>query len=511
MQYILAHDLGTSGNKATLYDLEGNMAGSVVRAYPTYYPFDGAVEHDPEQWWQAVCACTRDLLEHSGVRAPDIACVSFSGIMMGCLVVDKEGNALRNMLIWADTRSAEQERFMLERVDLERGYRITGHRPSASYAAAKLLWIKDNEPECYRNAYKMLHAKDYIALKFTGVFATDYSDASGTNLYDLAGRRWSDELLEAWGIRADLLPELHAAAEVIGKVAPEAARVTGLLAGTPVAMGGGDGSCAAVGAGVVAEGNTYNIVGSSSWISMAAREPYFDPEMRTFNWAHLDPGLITPCGTMQAAGYSYSWYRDTLCQPEVQAAQLADVSPYPILNRHTQKSVPGAGGLLYLPYLLGERSPHWNHNARGAFVGLGVSTTRADMTRAVLEGVGYNLKIILEALEKHTPADSITMIGGGAKSAEWLQILADIWGKTLLVPRYLEEATSMGAAVAGGIAVGAYNDYGAARQYNQTVSRIEPVPGNAGIYRDLYDAFKEAYAQLIPVYERLARIRAAEK
>jgi xylulokinase len=342
------------------------------------------------------------------------------------------------------------------------------------------------------------------------VFATDYSDASGTNLLDLERKRWSDELLEAWEIRADLLPELHAAAEVIGKVTPQAAKATGLLAGTPVAIGGGDGSCAAVGAGVVAEGNTYNIVGSSSWISMAARKPYFDPEMRTFNWVHLDPELVTPCGTMQAAGYSYSWYRDTLCLPEAQAARIAGVSAYPILDRHMQQSKPGAGGLLYLPYLLGERSPHWNHNARGAFVGLGVSTTREDMTRAVLEGVGFNLKIILDTLEKHTPADSITMIGGGAKGAAWLQILADIWGKTLLVPRYLEEATSMGAAVAGGVAVGAYKDYGAARQYNKIVSQIEPDSANAARYRDLYGAFKLAYEQLVPVYEKLARVRAAD-
>jgi xylulokinase len=232
--------------------------------------------------------------------------------------------------------------------------------------------------------------------------------------------------------------------------------------------------------------------------------------MRTFNWAHLDPELVTPCGAMRAAGYSYSWYRDTVCAAEAQAAQLAGISAYPILNSYILESRPGAGGLLYLPYLLGERSPHWDHNARGAFVGLGVSTTRGDMTRAVLEGVGFNLRIILDALEAHTPADSITMIGGGAKSAEWLQILADIWGKTLLTPRYLEEATSMGAAVAGGVAVGAYKDYGAARQYNKIESRVEPNPAHAGRYRALYQAFKLAYERLTPVYEQLARVRAPQ-
>jgi xylulokinase len=276
----------------------------------------------------------------------------------------------------------------------------------------------------------------------------------------------------------------------------------------PVVIGGGDGSCATVGAGVVTKGDAYNIIGSSSWISMAAYEPYFEPEMRTFNWIHLDPALITPCGTMQAAGYSYSWYRDTLCMPEVHAAQIAGVNTYGILDRHISRSRPGAGGLLYLPYLLGERSPHWNYSARGAFIGLGASTTREDMTRAVLEGVGCNLKIILDLLEGQISADSVTMIGGGAKSAVWLQLLADIWGKKLLVPRYLEEATSMGAAVAGGVAIGAYKDYGAARQYNKIVAEVVPNPGCAGVYQDIYNTFKQAYEQLTPVYERLARIRA---
>ncbi|MDR3050186.1 MAG: FGGY-family carbohydrate kinase [Oscillospiraceae bacterium] len=510
MQYILAHDLGTSGNKATLYDLDGNLACSVVRGYPTYYPFDGAVEHDPDNWWQAVCGCTHELLEKSGIAAGDIACVSFSGIMLGCLIVDEHGTPLRNMLIWADTRSAKQEKWMLDRVDMARGYRITGHRPSASYAAAKLLWIRDNEPGLYQKAHKMIHAKDYVVYRLTGAFATDYSDASSTNLLDIEARAWSKELLEAWDIRENLLPDLHASAEVVGRVTPAAAHATGLSAGTPVVIGGGDGSCATVGAGVVDEGDTYNIIGSSSWICRAARAPYFDPKMRTFNWLHLDPALFTPCGTMQAAGYSYSWYRDTLCGPEAFAADLAGVSPYQILNRHTRKSKPGAGGLLYLPYLLGERSPHWNHDARGAFVGLGVTTTREDMTRAVLEGVGYNLKIILDVLEGHAPVSAITMIGGGAKGREWLQILADIWGKPLLVPRYLEEATSMGAAVAGGVAIGAYADYGAARRYNKIVDEVRPNPQNAALYAHLYRDFLLTYEQLIPVYERLAQARALE-
>lgn len=505
--YILAHDLGTSGNKATLYDMEGNLAGSTVAAYPTVYPFNGAVEHDPDNWWRAVCDSTKQLLEQSGVAPASIACVSFSGIMMGCLIIDKEGRPLRNMLIWADTRSSKQEKFMQQRMSMERGYRITGHRPSASYSAAKLLWIKDNEPELYRKAYKMIHAKDYIALRFTGNVVTEYSDASGTNLLDLEKKQWSQELLEAWDIRPDLLPELHASTDVVGAVTAEAAALTGLAEGTPVVIGGGDGSCAAVGAGVVDVGNTYNVIGSSSWISMATHEPYFDKAMRTFTWVHLDKDLYTPCGTMQAAGYSYSWYRDVLCGLEAAQAKEAGASAYKLLDGQMHESKPGANGLLYLPYLLGERSPHWNHDARGAFVGMGISTTHADFTRAVLEGVGYNLKIILNTLQDAGSIEDIIMIGGGAKGMDWMQILADIYGKPLLVPRYLEEATSMGAAVCGGVGVGAYKDFSVIRSFNAIEKQLQPNPENAEIYAKTFDAFQLAYSQMVPVYDALAQIQ----
>lgn len=505
--YILAHDVGTSGNKATLYDLDGNLKDSIVCSYPTFYPFDRAVEQNPDDWWRAVCDSSKQLLESTGISPGEIACVSFSGIQMGCMLVDREGNSMRNMIIWADTRSREQEKLMLERVPMRRGYEIIGHRVSASYPAAKLLWIKDNEREVYDKAYKMLAAKDYIILKLTGRFVTDYSDASGTNLYDLVGRKWSQELLEAWEIRPDLLPELHSSTDVIGKVTAEAAGATGLAEGTPVVMGGGDGPCSTTGAGCVAEGNSYCVIGSSAWIALATKEPYLDENLRTFNWAHLDPDLYSPCGTMQAAGFSYSWYRDTFCGQEVQAAQLVGTSPYKVIDRHLKLSPPGANGLIYLPYLLGERSPHWNHNARGAFVGMGISTNRCDFTRAVLEGVGFNLKIILDAFETERPLGDITMIGGGSKGREWLQILADIWQKPLNVPRYTEEATSMGAAVCGGVAIGAYKDFSVVDKFNKTEIELRPNPDHAKIYRELYGVFQDTYRQLLPIYDRLTEIQ----
>lgn len=509
-QYILAHDVGTSGNKATIYSLEGKLMGSIVADYPTYYPNDGWVEQDADDWWKAVCTSTRELLEQTGIDPAQVACVSFSAQMMGCLLVDREGEPLRRMLIWADTRSSAQEKWMLERVDMEQGYRITGHRLSASYSAAKLLWIKDNQPELYQKAYKMLHAKDYLVYRLTGQFVSDYSDASGTNLLDISRKEWSQELLDAFEIRPDLLPDLFPSTHVAGKVTAQAAQACGLLEGTPVVLGGGDGSCACVGAGVVRPGKAYNVIGSSSWISMAAEQPYFDPEMCTFNWVHLDKNLYTPCGTMQAAGYSYAWFRDNLGQEEKSAAREQGISPYELLNKEAAASQPGAGGVLFLPYLLGERSPLWDHNAKGSFIGMGISTTKGDMVRAVLEGVGYNLKNILDILENYAKINYVTMIGGGTKGALWLQILADIWQKPLHVPGYLEEATSMGAAICGGVGIGAYPDFTIAETFSQTQRIIQPDPKLAPLYHHTYHQFRLAYQCLKPLYEVMAGHRSVE-
>ena len=509
-QYILAHDVGTSGNKATLYSLEGKLTGSMVAEYPTYYPHDGWVEQNANDWWRAVCDSTKALLEQSGVTPDQVACISFSAQMMGCLLVDDKGEPLRNMLIWADTRSSAQERFMLERVSMEKGYHITGHRLSASYSAAKLLWVKDNQPELYQRAYKMIHAKDYLVYKLTGQFMTDYSDASGTNLLDLERKEWSRELLDAFEIRADLLPELYPSTHVAGGVTAQAAKECGLLEGTPVVLGGGDGSCACVGAGVVCPGKAYNVIGSSSWISMAAEKPYFDPEMRTFNWVHLDENLYTPCGTMQAAGYSYAWFRNTLGGEEIAAAKERGVSPYELLNQGAAASAPGANGVLFLPYLLGERSPLWDHNAKGAFIGMGISTTKGDMTRAVLEGVGFNLKNILDILENYATIEGVTMIGGGTKGGLWLQVLADIWQKPLYVPGYLEEATSMGAAICGGVGIGAYPDFTIAETFTQTQRVVHPNPELASRYQCTYRHFRNAYDCLKPLYEAMAGRSSAE-
>lgn len=506
-KYILAHDLGTSGNKATLFDVDGTLVSSTLYEYPTYYPQPKWVEQNPEEWWRAVCDSTKSLLAKVNVKKEEIQVVSFSAQMMGCLLVDQNGIPLRNMIIWADSRAEKQEKEMIERLGLERVYEITGHRISASYSAAKLLWIRENEPEVYKKAFKMLQAKDFITQRLTGRFISDYSDASGTNLFDIKEKRWSKEIIDKLEIPFELLPEVYPSTQIAGGVLNSIADEVGLAPGTPVVIGGGDGSCACVGAGVVKEGEAYNVLGSSSWTSLVSASPIYDEKMRTFNWVHLDPKLYSPCGTMQAAGYSYNWFKNTFCDKEMEDALRDKSNPYELINRKIKNAKPGAGGVVYLPYLLGERSPRWNLNARGSFVGMSVTTTKGDMARAVLEGVGYNLKIILNILEAGKPIEQIAVIGGGAKGKEWLQILADIWQRELVLPMHPEEATSMGAAVCAGVGIGIFTDFSEVKRFNYVQEKVLPNKNNKDIYEQLYKIFNLTYERMAEVYDALASIK----
>ena len=418
MNYILAHDLGTSGNKAVLYREEGTPVSDAFSGYRTYHPEPGFVEQEPAEWWTAVCAATRTLIANSGIGPAEIAAISFSGQMMGCVVVDSAGIPLRRSIIWADTRSTREEREISDRIDPDRIYRITGHRLSASYSAAKLLWIRNNEPLVYERIHKMVQAKDYIAFRMTGEFVTDFSDASGTNLFDLRRKRWSPEILDAIGISEDILPAAVASTTVVGRVEARIANEVGLAAGTPVVIGGGDGACATVGAGIVQSGRAYNVMGTSSWIAMASEKPVFDSDRRTFTFVHLDPDLYMPCGTMQGAGFSYNWFVKNICeQPDAKAMEDSGSTVHALVDGYVRESPPGANGLLFLPYLLGERSPWWQPDARAAFVGLGASHTKKDMARAVLEGVAHNLRIILNTFDEAVCIDELVVIGGAVRRA----------------------------------------------------------------------------------------------
>lgn len=498
MDYILAHDLGTSGNKAVLYDAHGQVKASCVASYQTFYPGFGKVEQDSEQWWAAVCIATKDVMRLANVKAKEIAAVSFSGQMQACLPVDSTGMPLMNAIIWADMRAQTQAEEMIHVIGMEEGYRLTGNRISASYTGAKLLWLKENCPEVFAKTYKILQAKDYIIFRLTGRFGTDFSDASGTNLFDIRKKEWSDDILNELELPIAMLPELHASTEIAGRVTREGAVATGLREGTLVVFGGGDGSCAAVGAGAVKPGIAYNAIGTSSWISVVSSTPFMDPEMRTFNFVHLDSSLYTPLGTMQAAGASLRWAKDTI------AGNNIDIS-YNSMDSMITDVPPCSDGLLFLPYLQGERSPHWDPFLRGAFVGLSVTHSQGHLLRAVEEGVGYNLKIILDIFSSCMQIEKIIAIGGGAKSKVWIKILSDIYKKHVCLPRFLEEATSIGAAICGGVGIGLYSGFDIASQVNPPVEIVLPDEKQSKLYEQYYPIFVEAFQSLAPVCSLLAK------
>ena len=502
MDLLLAHDLGTSGNKATLFSVEGRLVASRTCSYETRYFNGNWAEQSPDDWWRAVCSSTRQLLE--GVDARRIACVALSGQMMGCTPIDRQGCALRPSIIYCDQRAEAQTRRIVQRIDPAEFYAIVGHRPSASYSIEKLMWVRDQEPDVFRRTYKTLCAKDYINHRLTGEIATDYSDASGTNALDLNSFRWSEKILDVAGLDGDLLPPARPSTEILGTITAQAAQATGLAAGTPVAVGGGDGSCAGVGVGCVRPGSAYNYLGSSSWIALTVEKPIVDAQMRTMNWAHCVPGYLHPSGTMQAAGSSYQWLKNEVCTAETAQAAQQGIDAYELINRAIEQSPPGAGGLIFLPYMLGERTPRWNPKAKGAFIGLGLATQRADLLRAVLEGITMNLAIIVDIFRQHVPIEAITVIGGGAKGAAWRQMMADMYDCRIEKLNYLEEATSMGAAVIGGVAAGVYPDFDVIHRFIHTDEVVEPNPANQAVYRKMMPIFEKCYHALVDVYEDLA-------
>jgi len=500
-RFVIAHDLGTSGNKATLFDADGALVGEAFRAFGTEYAHDGWAEQDPDLWWRAVCDTTRELLERAGAARSEIAAIGFSGQMMGCVALARDGSPLRNAIIWADRRALVQERWCADRISPDEVYRITGHRLSASNSLCKILWIRDNEPDLYARTHKFVQAKDAVVARLTGRFVTDLSDASGTNLLDLESRTYAGAILTAVDVDADKLPELLESTAVVGGVLPSVVEAVGLDAGTPVVIGAGDGACATLGAGVYAQGRTYCSLGSSAWIALASSDPLRDPEQRTFTFAHVVPGLYIPCGTMQAAGVSYDWIAGRLGLVPATPASGSRGQAFERLNALAARSPAGSRGLIFLPYLLGERSPRWDLHARGAFIGLTIQHDASDMARAVAEGVTMNLRLILDAFREQGGATgSIRAIGSPAQSTFWLHMMADVFGVPVQKVRHVGNATSLGAAVTTGVGAGLYPDFDIIDAMNPVGEAIEPDQDAVDTYARALASFDLAYRTLAPVF-----------
>lgn len=502
--YILAYDLGTTGTKAVLVHYDRGIIQTFFVPYKTRYPAPTWAEQDPNDWWRAVVLSTQGLLQNAKLSADKIACVVFSGQMMGCVPLSRDGTPLRDAIIWADQRAVNQAGRLLEKVGLEQAYRITGHRIGPAYSAPKMMWLKEHEPHVFRQVYKFLQAKDFIVYKLTETWVTDPSDASGTGLFDIKTLTWSEILVEAAGIPPELLPEVRPSVDVVGEVTYKAAQETGLFPGTPVVIGGGDGVCATAGAGVVQPGIGHVYLGSSAWVAGASVEPLFDPKMRTFTWPHLSPQLYSPNGTMHNAGSSLEWASEILCTLEKKIAEWLELNLYDLVEQRAERVRPGSEGLLFLPYLMGERSPLWNPNARGVFLGLTRKHGPAHLLRSVYEGVALNLRTIFLALQEvGANFSAMRVIGGGAMSRLWPRILADVLGVSLQITAAPLEATSIGAAMAGAVGVGlAPSLEVAAGRFVTIRETVEPGPAKV-FYEHLHKVFVEAYAVLTDIFERL--------
>jgi len=508
-KYILSHDIGTTGSKAALFSFDGKLISSNYIPYETFYPKPIWAEQKPSDWWEAFCTNTKNLIERTNISAKDIECVSFSGQMMGAVPVDKNGTLLReNVLIWSDGRCNKQAENLLDELDgWKNFFKITGGGQAiVNYSISKIMWYKENEPDIYNKAYKFLHTKDFIINRLTGNFCNDYTDASNSGYLDIKKRKYSKEILKAVDISEDKLPELYESIDVVGKVTKKAANATGLFEGLPVVEGAGDVSAATFGAGVIDEGVGYLYIGSANWTGVYTKEPIMDQETRIVNLCHVIPDVYAPHHTAYTGGIAQQWYKDTFCEIEKFSAEKANINVYDILNLKASEIKAGSGNLIFLPYLRGGGAPYHNPDSRGVFIGLNLSTKKEHLFRSILEGVAINFRLMIDNFErKNVRIKEFRAIGGGALSELWLQIYSDILDKRIIRSSYLQEANTLGAAVAGGIGVGIYKNEGILRKILKEKDVFVPNSESVNKYNKIVPIFVKAYKSLTDIFGELSQ------
>lgn len=507
MKALIGIDIGTSGTKTVLFDLEGRPIASKTVEYPMAQPQNGWAEQHPEDWWQAVTEGTRSVLATSGIPSHEIGGIGLSGQMHGLVMLDREGCVLRPSIIWCDQRTGEECQQMNQRVGERRMIEITANPPMTGFTASKILWVKKHQPELYSRCAHILLPKDYIRYKLTGEFASEVSDASGMQLMDIAGRCWSDELLSKLEIDKELLPRLYESPDITGQVHRQAADATGLSAGTPVVGGAGDNPAAAIGTGVVAEGSAFTTIGSSAVVYAISNQPRIDLQGRVHSLCASVPGKWTVMSCTQGAGLSLKWLRDTCCAPEVEEASRQGLDPYLVMDRLAEEVPIGSEKLLFLPYLMGERSPHPDPDCRGVFFGLSAIHSRANLIRSVLEGVAFSQRECVDVFQEMGVAvNDMTVTGGGGRSAVWRQMLADLYHcpvHTLAA----DEGAALGAALLAGVGVGVYQSVEEAS--SATVRKqppLMPIPANHQAYEPYFHLYKKLYSNLKEDFKRLAEL-----
>ncbi len=488
--YVLGIDVGTGGTRAIVIDGHGRMVSSATEEHqPFASPQIGWAEQHPEDWWRASCIAVQKAITSANLSAEEIACVGFSGQMHGAVMLDEQGSVVRPALIWCDVRTEKQCRDLTAKIGQERLIQLTCNPALANFTLTKLLWVRENEPGNWKRVRSVMLPKDYVRFRLTGERATDMADASGTLLLDVSHRRWSQEMLQAAEIDERLLPSLHESPEVCGKISGKGAAESGLRVGTPVVAGAGDQAAGATGMGIVAAGAVSATIGTSGVVFAATDRPALDPHGRVHTFCHAIPGRWHVMGVTQAAGLSLRWFRDTFATNSSGAR-----ASYDQLTAEASKIPAGSDGLLWTPYLMGERTPHLDSSARGALVGLTASHTRAHVVRAILEGVAFSLRDTFTLFrEMSVPVTTIRIGGGGARSPLWRQIQADVYSHNVEIVE-AEEGAAYGAALLAGVGAGVWPTVDAACSATVRVaSRVHPDPAAVATLNASYSAFRRVY------------------
>jgi xylulokinase len=507
MAYLIGLDIGTTAAKTLVVSEDGQVVAGASVEYPLYAPRPNWSEQNPQDWWRAAVQSIRAALAQAGISPGELKGLGLTGQMHGMVLLDEGGEVLRPAILWNDQRTAAECQWITEKLGFARLMELVGNPALPGFTAPKILWVRRHEPDVYARVAHVLLPKDYVRYRLTGELATEVSDASGTLLLDGRRRVWSDEMLQALDLPREWLPACYESPVVSGRVTSRAAEATGLPVGLAVAGGGGDQAAQAVGSGIVRDGLVSATIGTSGVVFAHTDELRTEPQGRLHAFCHAVPGKWHVMGVMLSAGGSLRWFRDALGQPEKSLAELLARDSYELLTEEALQAPPGSEGLIFLPYLTGERTPYPDPNARGSFVGLTLRHTKGHLVRAVLEGVAFGLRDSLELLKGlGQEVSQVRASGGGARSTLWQQILADVFGVELVTINVTEGA-AYGAALLAGVGAGVYPTVeDACRSAIRVTRRVEPIPDHVARYAEGYAVYRSLYPALKPAFDRLSSL-----